>query len=173
MAGLCEGGNEPSGSLKATPAMCEVRSVIKFLNAQGIPPIEIDRQLCQVYEPNVMSKKMLHCSTRSSVMMVGLPLRSSHSSRNIFLQQRAISPSKIQQTTLEEGVQRGEGCYHVELTSEFRCCFMKHNFAMPDLRITLIIQLDVSPINRLSPLPRSPPVRRQAAFGEYYGMVVD
>ncbi|KAJ4438595.1 hypothetical protein ANN_14542 [Periplaneta americana] len=31
------------------PAACEVWSVIKFLNAQGIAPIEIDRQLCQVY----------------------------------------------------------------------------------------------------------------------------
>ncbi|KAJ4447936.1 hypothetical protein ANN_09945 [Periplaneta americana] len=31
------------------PVECEVRSVIKFLNAQGIAPIEIDRQLCQVY----------------------------------------------------------------------------------------------------------------------------
>ncbi|KAJ4439764.1 hypothetical protein ANN_07892 [Periplaneta americana] len=40
------------------PAACEVRSVIKFLNAQGIAPIEIDRQLCQVYGPNVMSKQM-------------------------------------------------------------------------------------------------------------------
>ncbi|KAJ4446891.1 hypothetical protein ANN_13592 [Periplaneta americana] len=59
------------------PAACEVRSVIKFLNAQGIAPIEIDRQLCQVYGPNVMSKQMVRCSTRSSVMMVGLPLRSS------------------------------------------------------------------------------------------------
>ncbi|KAJ4434460.1 hypothetical protein ANN_23022 [Periplaneta americana] len=58
-------------------AACEVRSVIKFLNAQGITPIEIYRQLCQVYGPNVMSKQMVRCSTRSSVMMVGLPLRSS------------------------------------------------------------------------------------------------
>ncbi|KAJ4438727.1 hypothetical protein ANN_14676, partial [Periplaneta americana] len=40
------------------PAECEVRSVIKFLNAQGIAPIEIDRQLCQVYGANVMSKQM-------------------------------------------------------------------------------------------------------------------
>ncbi|KAJ4435905.1 hypothetical protein ANN_18525 [Periplaneta americana] len=40
------------------PAECEVRSVIKFLNAQGIAPIEIDRQLYQVYRPNVMSKQM-------------------------------------------------------------------------------------------------------------------
>ncbi|KAJ4434036.1 hypothetical protein ANN_16355 [Periplaneta americana] len=50
---------------------CEVRSVIKFLNAQGIALIEIYRQLCQVYGPNVMSKQMVRCSTRSSVMMVG------------------------------------------------------------------------------------------------------
>ncbi|KAJ4443868.1 hypothetical protein ANN_05655 [Periplaneta americana] len=31
------------------PAECEVRSVMKFLNAQGIAPIEMYRQLCQVY----------------------------------------------------------------------------------------------------------------------------
>ena len=31
------------------PADCEVRSVINFLNAQDIAPIEIHRQLCQVY----------------------------------------------------------------------------------------------------------------------------
>ncbi|KAJ4451135.1 hypothetical protein ANN_02576 [Periplaneta americana] len=37
----------------------EVQSVIKFLNAQGTAPTEIDRQLCQVYGPNVMSKQML------------------------------------------------------------------------------------------------------------------
>ena len=32
-----------------SPADCEVRCVIKFLNAQSIAPIEIHRQLCQVY----------------------------------------------------------------------------------------------------------------------------
>ncbi|KAJ4447252.1 hypothetical protein ANN_09256 [Periplaneta americana] len=47
------------------PAEREVRSVIKFLNAQGIAPIEIDRQLCQVYGHNVMSKQMVRCSIRS------------------------------------------------------------------------------------------------------------
>ena len=35
---------------------CEVWSVIKFLNAQSIAPIEIHCQLCQVYGPNIMSK---------------------------------------------------------------------------------------------------------------------
>ncbi|KAJ4431369.1 hypothetical protein ANN_19966 [Periplaneta americana] len=45
-------------TIVTTPAAYEVRSVIKFLNAQGIAPIEIDRQLCQVYGPNVMSKQM-------------------------------------------------------------------------------------------------------------------
>ncbi|KAJ4438194.1 hypothetical protein ANN_14133 [Periplaneta americana] len=46
------------------PAECEVRSVIKFLNAQGIAPIEIDRQLCQIYGPKVMSKQMVRCCCR-------------------------------------------------------------------------------------------------------------
>ncbi|KDR21819.1 hypothetical protein L798_02621, partial [Zootermopsis nevadensis] len=32
---------------------------IKFLNAQSIAPIEIHRQLCRVYGPNVMSKQMV------------------------------------------------------------------------------------------------------------------
>ncbi|KAJ4428981.1 hypothetical protein ANN_25977 [Periplaneta americana] len=63
------------------PAECEVRSVIKFLNAQGIAPIGIDRQLCQVYGPNVMSKQMVRCS---SVMMVGLPLRSSRTAALLY-----------------------------------------------------------------------------------------
>ncbi|KAJ4436264.1 hypothetical protein ANN_18895 [Periplaneta americana] len=40
-------------------AACEVRSVIKFFNAQSIAPIEIHRQLCQVYGPNIMSKQMV------------------------------------------------------------------------------------------------------------------
>ncbi|KAJ4426490.1 hypothetical protein ANN_27304 [Periplaneta americana] len=45
-------------ALIASPATCEVRSVIKFFNAQSIAPIEIHRQLCQVYGPNIMSKQM-------------------------------------------------------------------------------------------------------------------
>ncbi|KAJ4442943.1 hypothetical protein ANN_04541 [Periplaneta americana] len=43
-------------ALIPSPAACEVRSVIKFFNAQSIAPIEIHRQLCQVYGPNIMSK---------------------------------------------------------------------------------------------------------------------
>ncbi|PNF32058.1 hypothetical protein B7P43_G05746 [Cryptotermes secundus] len=42
------------------PADREVQSVIKFLNAQSIALIEIHRQLCRVYGPNVMSKQMVH-----------------------------------------------------------------------------------------------------------------
>ncbi|GFU70086.1 uncharacterized protein TNCV_2752211 [Trichonephila clavipes] len=45
-------------TLIPSPAACEVRSVIKFLNAQSIAPIEIHRQLCQVYGLNIMSKQM-------------------------------------------------------------------------------------------------------------------
>ena len=47
-------------ALISAPADCEVRSVMKFLNAQSIALIEIHRQLCQVYGPNVMSKQMVH-----------------------------------------------------------------------------------------------------------------
>ncbi|KAJ4446661.1 hypothetical protein ANN_13358 [Periplaneta americana] len=52
--GTCASGTFRVALLKMdipipAPAECEVRSVIKFLNAQGIAPIEIDRKLCQVY----------------------------------------------------------------------------------------------------------------------------
>ena len=36
-------------ALIPAPAHCEVRSVIKFLNAQSIAPVEIHCQPCQVY----------------------------------------------------------------------------------------------------------------------------
>ncbi|KAJ4434843.1 hypothetical protein ANN_23414 [Periplaneta americana] len=51
-------------ALIPSPAPCEVRSVIKFFNAQSIAPIEIHRQLCQVYLPNIMSKQMVRRSCR-------------------------------------------------------------------------------------------------------------
>ncbi|KAJ4426958.1 hypothetical protein ANN_26757 [Periplaneta americana] len=46
-------------ALIPSPAACEVRSVTKFFNVQSIAPIEIHRQLCQVYGPNIMSKQMV------------------------------------------------------------------------------------------------------------------
>ncbi|KAJ4449504.1 hypothetical protein ANN_00904 [Periplaneta americana] len=52
------------------PDACEVLSMKKFLNGQGIAPIEIDCQLCQVYGPNIMSKQMVRCSTRSNKFFV-------------------------------------------------------------------------------------------------------
>jgi hypothetical protein len=48
-------------ALIPAPANCEVRLVIKFLNAQSIVPIEIHRQLCRVYGPNIISKQMVRC----------------------------------------------------------------------------------------------------------------
>ncbi|PSN34972.1 hypothetical protein C0J52_26656, partial [Blattella germanica] len=41
------------------PAACEVRSLIRYLNAQNIAPIEIVRQVFQVYGPEIMSKQMV------------------------------------------------------------------------------------------------------------------
>ena len=48
-------------ALIPAPADCEVRSVVKFLNALSIEPIKIHHQLCQVYGPNVMSKQAVRC----------------------------------------------------------------------------------------------------------------
>ncbi|GBN78920.1 hypothetical protein AVEN_149823-1 [Araneus ventricosus] len=42
----------------ADPADCEVRSVIRFLNAKKVKPAEIHRQLVEVYGENVMTDGM-------------------------------------------------------------------------------------------------------------------
>ena len=46
-------------ALIPAPTDCEVLSVIKFLNTQSIAPMEIRRQQCQLYGPNVMNKQMV------------------------------------------------------------------------------------------------------------------
>ena len=51
-------------ALIPSPADCEVRSVIKFLNAKSMAPIEIHRQLCQVYGHTRLDGQ--HISCRSS-----------------------------------------------------------------------------------------------------------
>ncbi|KAJ4432357.1 hypothetical protein ANN_20976 [Periplaneta americana] len=63
-----EGPDDDSLSLYASSSLfkisCEVRSVIKFFNAQNMTLIEIHRQLCQVYGPDIMRKQMLSCWCR-------------------------------------------------------------------------------------------------------------
>ncbi|XP_023219381.1 cullin-1-like [Centruroides sculpturatus] len=41
----------------ADPAYCEVRSVIQFLNTKNVKPVEIHRQLVEIYGENVMVRK--------------------------------------------------------------------------------------------------------------------
>ncbi|GBM12460.1 hypothetical protein AVEN_55296-1 [Araneus ventricosus] len=41
------------------PADCEVRSVIRFLNAKKVRPAEIHRQLVEIYGENVMTDGMV------------------------------------------------------------------------------------------------------------------
>ena len=41
------------------PAACEMRSVIRFLNAKNMKPAEIHRQLCDVYGEHAMSSSMV------------------------------------------------------------------------------------------------------------------
>ncbi|GBL90488.1 hypothetical protein AVEN_210988-1 [Araneus ventricosus] len=43
----------------ADPADCEVRSVIRFLNAKNVKPPEIHRQLVEIYGENVMTDGMV------------------------------------------------------------------------------------------------------------------
>jgi len=40
-------------------ADCEIRSVIRFLNARNVVPSEIHHQVCQVYGDNGMSDGMV------------------------------------------------------------------------------------------------------------------
>jgi len=40
-------------------ANCEMRSVIRFLNARNVLPSEIHHQICQVYGDNVMNVGMV------------------------------------------------------------------------------------------------------------------
>ena len=51
-------------ALIPAPADCEEPSMIKFLKAQSIPPIKINRQLCQVYGDTRLDGQ--HISSRSS-----------------------------------------------------------------------------------------------------------
>jgi hypothetical protein len=41
------------------PADCEIRSVIRFLNARNVKPADIHRQICEVYSENAMSDGMV------------------------------------------------------------------------------------------------------------------
>ncbi|GBN33016.1 hypothetical protein AVEN_101090-1 [Araneus ventricosus] len=41
------------------PADCEVRSVIRFLNAKNVKPAEIHRQLAEIYGENVITDGMV------------------------------------------------------------------------------------------------------------------
>ncbi|GBM36008.1 hypothetical protein AVEN_78103-1 [Araneus ventricosus] len=43
----------------ADPAECEVRSVIRFLNAKKVKPAEIHRQLVKIYGENLMTDRMV------------------------------------------------------------------------------------------------------------------
>jgi hypothetical protein len=41
------------------PADCEIRSVIRFLNARNVKPADIHRQICEVNGENAMSDGMV------------------------------------------------------------------------------------------------------------------
>jgi hypothetical protein len=41
------------------PADCEIRSVIRFLNARNVKPADIYRQICELYGENAMNDGMV------------------------------------------------------------------------------------------------------------------
>lgn len=41
------------------PADCEICAIIRFLSAKGVKAVEIHRQICEVYEQNIMSDGMV------------------------------------------------------------------------------------------------------------------
>ncbi|GFW34004.1 uncharacterized protein TNCV_286881 [Trichonephila clavipes] len=49
------------------PAACEMRCVIRFLNVKKVKPIEIYRQICEVYGQNAMSDSMVRRWVRHSM----------------------------------------------------------------------------------------------------------
>ena len=52
--------------LIAAPAKCEVRAVIRFLHARKFPPVEIHRQLIEVYGEECMS---IHTSNGAGLLL--------------------------------------------------------------------------------------------------------
>ena len=41
------------------PTDCEIRSFIRFLNARNVKPVDIHRQICEVYGENAISDEMV------------------------------------------------------------------------------------------------------------------
>ena len=50
--------------LNERPADCEIRSVIRFLNARNVKPADIHRQICEVYGENAMNDGMVRKCVR-------------------------------------------------------------------------------------------------------------
>ena len=72
-------------ALIPVPADCKVRSVIKFLNTQSTAPIEIHRQLCQVYGHTRLNGLHICRSSAGRCLIIIHPIaRTSHPVISIF-----------------------------------------------------------------------------------------
>jgi len=67
------------------PADCEIRSVIRFLNARNVLPSEIHHQICQVHGDNAMSDGMV----RKWVRMFN------EGRENVYVEARSGRPSLV------------------------------------------------------------------------------
>ncbi|GBO44896.1 hypothetical protein AVEN_26453-1 [Araneus ventricosus] len=125
----------------ADPADCEVRSVIRFLNAKKVEPAEIHRQLVEIYGKNVMTDGMVRkCvrqfndgrtnvhdearSGRPSVINDGLVAKVNEkihenrwfTIRMLFDEFRQISKTKLSQIVFPVGSENAYGCPQNEVT---------------------------------------------------------
>jgi transposase len=80
------------------PADCEIRSVIRFLNARNVKPADIRRQICEVYGENAMSDGMVRKWVR----------KFNESRDNVHEEPRSGRPSVVSDVFSRVHVLRGE-----------------------------------------------------------------
>ena len=72
-------------ALIPAPADYEVRSIIKFWNAQSIAPIKIHRQLCQVYGHAQLDGQHISCRTSAGLCLIVIHSLARNSRSMIFI----------------------------------------------------------------------------------------
>ena len=97
-------------ALIPAPANCEVRSVIKFLNAKIITPIEIQRHLCQVYGRTRLDSHHISCrsSARRCLIIIYSITRTSWSDFHLLLHLKKFLSGQRQRFQNDRG---GDECY--------------------------------------------------------------
>ena len=72
-------------ALIPAPTDCKVRSMIKFLNARSLAPVEIHRQLCQVYDHTRLDVQHIPCRNSAGRCLIIIHLIARTSRPLIFI----------------------------------------------------------------------------------------